>query len=125
MIPMSVFAFAFVLSALASNRTLVFTAWFWAGLITLLSLRFSLMLEEMFWHEWNGFVACPILIALFTAALFLGHRFYLKKEIGPGVIPAALPNHWWMWIVIVSVGAALALFLLTSLANEFRRILGG
>lgn len=124
-IPISIFSFAFVLSAIARNRTLVFTAWFWAGLITLFNLRISLLLEESIWNDWNGYIACPVLVAAFTVAVACGFRLYLRKEIGPGVTPAALPNHWWVWIVIVSVGIALALFLLTSLVNEFSRLLEG
>src|SRR5436190_8626490 len=81
-LPFAVFAFSFVLSAVAHSRALVLTAWFWAALFALATLQLGFWYEELVWDKLNGFFSCPVLAWLAMAALWGGHRAYARKQIG-------------------------------------------
>lgn len=121
--PMAVFSMAFALSANARSRSLVLSAWFWAGLGALVILRLGLFYETWHWGAWTGYVACPGLIAGAAAAIGLGFLYYARKEIAPPGKPLVIPTHWWLWGLLFLLGITLSLFLIRSILDEFVRIL--
>jgi hypothetical protein len=123
-LPFAVFAFSFVLSAVAHSRALVLTAWFWAALLSLVALQLGFWYEELVWDKLNGFFSCPLLALLATASLCGGHRAYARKEIGHHTAPITLPARWWLWIVLFLAGVLLALTLTSSLAKHYPRLFG-
>src|SRR6266545_7476740 len=123
-LPFAVFAFSFVLSAIAHSRALVLTAWFWAALLALVALQLGFWYEELVWDKLNGFFACPLLALLAIAALWGGHRTYARKEIGHHTTPITLPARWWLWIILFLAGVLLALTLASSLAKHYPRLFG-
>lgn len=120
--PFSVFGLGFAFAANARGRTLVFTAWSWAILASLVVLKLGLMYEYRSWGAWTGFVACTGLVTLGTAALYLGYRFFCQKEIAQAPRPLALPSYWWFWLLLIAGGIVLTLFLVTSLWQELGKI---
>ena len=123
-VPFAVFAFSFVLSAIAHSRALVLTAWFWAALLALAALQLGFWYEELVWDKLNGFFSCPLLAWLAMAALWGGHRAYARKEIGHYTAPITLPTRWWLWIILFLAGVLLALTLASSLAKHYPHIFG-
>jgi hypothetical protein len=123
-LPFAVFAFSFVLSAVAHSRALVLTAWFWAALLSLVALQLGFWYEELVWDKLNGFFSCPLLALLAMASLCGGHRAYARKEIGHHTAPITLPPRWWLWIVLFVAGVLLALTLTSSLAKHYPRLFG-
>ena len=123
-LPFAVFAFSFVLSAIAHSRALVLTAWFWAGLLALAALQLGFWYEELVWDKLNGFFSSPLLVALAAAALWGGHRAYARKEVGHHTAPITLPARWWLWILLFLAGLLLALTLASSLAKHYPRLFG-
>jgi len=123
-LPFAVFAFSFVLSAIAHSRALVLSAWFWAALLALATLQVGFWYEDLVWDKLNGFFACPLLALLATASLCGGHRVYARKEIGHHTTPITLPARWWLWILLFLAGVLLALTLASSLAKHYPRLFG-
>jgi hypothetical protein len=121
-LPFSIFAFAFVLSALSRSRALVLTAWFWGGLATLVCLRLGLHYESFYWEEWNGYFACPFLIVLGIIVIYLGYRSYRYKEIGRQFGPVTIPTRWWIWMIVIILCILLALALVSSLIEDFTKL---
>ena len=123
-LPFAVFAFSFVLSAIAHSRALVLTAWFWAALLALAALQLGFWYEELVWDKLNGFLSCPLLALLATTVLWGGHRAYARKQIGHHTAPITLPARWWLWIILFLAGVLLALSLASSLAKHYPRFFG-
>ena len=123
-LPFAVFAFSFVLAAIAHSRALVLTAWFWAALLALAALQLGFWYEELVWDKLNGFFSCPLLALLATTVLWGGHRAYARKEIGHHTAPITLPARWWLWIILFLAGVLLALTLASSLAKHYPRFFG-
>ena len=123
-LPFAVFAFSFVLSAVAHSRALVLTAWFWALLLSLAALQLGFWYEELVWDKLNGFFSCPLLALLATASLCGGYRAYARKQIGHHTAPITLPPRWWLWIVLFLAGVLMALTLASSLAKHYPRLFG-
>lgn len=121
--PFAVFAFSFAGAAVARARPLVFTAWFWAGLVALSIMRVGFQYEEMRWTRINGVVACPALVMLGGVALVGGLFGFRRKEIGPAVAPLQLPGRWWAWALVFLLGLGLALLLLYWLARDLPAVL--
>jgi hypothetical protein len=122
-VPFAVFSFSFSLSAVAHSRFLIFTAWLWGGLCALGILYLGLLYEDGAWNEMNGFFSCPFLIILGSSVLWIGHRLYRQKEIGAYTAPITLPNGWWLWGILLILGFALALLLISALAKQYPRFL--
>ena len=98
--PFAVFAFSFVLSAIAHSRALVLTAWFWAALLALATLQLGFWYEELVWDKLNGFFSCPLLALLATTVLWGGHRVYARKEVGHHTHPARGA----LWLILFQTG---------------------
>jgi hypothetical protein len=92
--PFAVFALGFAVAALATNRTVAFTAWLWGALGALATLRLGFLAEEAFWDRLNGRLAVPLVTAVAVTALLVAHRLYRHKEAGTGV-PLRIPLSWW------------------------------
>jgi hypothetical protein len=120
--PFSVFGLAFSLAANARGRTLVFTSWCWAGLAGLVVLKLGMLYESWSWGAWVGAIACAGLVTLGAAALWIGYRFFCRKEIVHATRPFALPSYWWLWLCLILAGIGLALFLVDSLWHELVKI---
>ena len=120
-LPITVFSFSFVISAVTHSRALVLTAWFWAALIVLAALEVGFWYEDLVWDNLNGYFSCPLLLVSATAILWGGHRAYSRKEIGQHSAPIAIPTRWWLWIIPFIVGLLLALTLASSLAKHYPR----
>ena len=71
-LPFTVFALSFVISALTHSRTLLLSAPLWAALISLTALRLGFWYEELVWEKLNGLVSCPLL-ALISAEIGRAH----------------------------------------------------
>jgi hypothetical protein len=120
--PFATFAFSFSVSATTHLRTLIFTAWFWSLLAALGLLQLGLFYEELVWEKTTGFFSCPLLLASGIAGLWLGYRRYVRKEVGFPAAPLVIPSGWWIWILLLLGGIALALTLISSLARHYPRI---
>jgi len=118
-VPFTVFALSFVISAVTRSRTLVVTAWFWAVLLALAALQLGFWYEDFVWDNLNGFYSCPLLLLLAMASLWGGYRAYARKEIGHHTAPIAIPARWWMWMILFVLGLLLALTLASSLAKHY------
>jgi len=122
--PFAVFSGAFACAAITRSRALVLTSWFWGGLGALVLLLAGMRYEELMWTRFNGLFACPVLVVGGLVVLWIGHRFYCRKEVGPDARPLALPARWWLWALGFLLGVALALALLSSVLRSLPRLLG-
>ncbi|MFO1496789.1 MAG: hypothetical protein U1G07_00075 [Verrucomicrobiota bacterium] len=121
--PFAVFAFSFALAAISHSRMLIITAWLWSLLGAMAITHLAFRYEEAVWAEFNGFCSAPLLIILGLAALVGGYRAYLVKEIGQDHRPWTLPPHFWLWLLMLAAGLALAFFLVSLLAGQYPRLL--
>jgi hypothetical protein len=122
-VPFLVFAFSFVLSAISHSRMLILTAWFWSLLGAMSVSYLALRYEEILWHELNGFVATPLLMLFGLAALWGGYQAYILKEIGQHDRPLSLPPRFWLWLVLLGLGLAVGLLLISLLARQYPHFL--
>lgn len=122
-VPFAAFAFGFVLAAMAPSRTVAFTSWIWAALGALALLRGGLQLEEIRWDTLNGRIALPLLLLVSGMTLWVGGRFYRRKEAGAGNVPLRVPPSFWGWVAGLVI-AALGLVLLVSwFVGNFTRLM--
>src|SRR2546428_4576191 len=103
-LPFAIFSFSFALSAVTHSRRLVFTSWFWSGIIALALLQFGFWYEDLVWDNLNGFFSFPLLLASGIAALCLGRRAYQRKEIGHYGAPITIPPRFWFWLAVFLAG---------------------
>ncbi len=122
--PFAVFATGFSLAANARGRALAVTGWFWAGLVALIILKLGLFYEYWSWKVWTGLIACTGLGVAGCVALWTGYRLYRRKEIVPASKPFTMPSFWWLWLFLAISGLALTLFLVTSLWQELKKMMG-
>jgi hypothetical protein len=122
-LPFTVFVFAFVVASVTHSRLLILLSWFWAALGALALLQIGFWYEDLVWDALNGYFACPLLFVASTVVLIIGHFCFSRKEVGKPSMPLTLPGHWWLWMVLFALGLALAIALLTSLAQHFPRFL--
>jgi hypothetical protein len=125
MLPLTVFAFSFVLSAITRSRTVLLSAALWAILISLAALRLGFWYEEFVWGHLNGLFSCPLLAFLSVAVLAGGYFAYRRKEIGQHTAPIIIPARWWLWIVLFIAGLIMVMTLGSSLARHALRSLTG
>lgn len=122
-VPLAAFSFGFTLAAMAPSRTVAFTSWLWAALGALALLRGGLQLEEIRWDTLNGRIALPLLLLMSGMTLWVGGRFYRRKEAGSGNVPLRMPPSFWGWVAGLVV-AALGLVLLVSwFVGNFTRLM--
>ncbi len=121
--PFAVFSLSFAFAAATHSRALVFTAWFWGGLLALIALQASLQYESVVWTKMNGMLASPALVLLGIAALGWGCLICRRKEVGTPVTPLQLPGHWWAWTLFFLLGLALAMFLVVWLVRHAPAVL--
>ena len=122
-LPFSVFSLSFVLSANARSRAAVLTSWFWGGLVALIILRLSLLYEFWAWKRWTGYTACSSLLISSLIALWIGLEQFKVKEVVQPSKPISIPAHWWAWVLFTLLCAMLGGFLVSSLSNEFFKML--
>ena len=119
--PFAVFALGFAVAALATGRTVAFTAWVWAAFGALATLRGAAEAEEAVWDRLNGRFTVPALLLVGGGALVVAGRFYARKEAGPGGTPLRMPLSWWGGLVLLLLaGVAVALLLVWLTANFTR-----
>jgi hypothetical protein len=118
-LPFAVFAFSFALAANTHSRTLVMTAWFWAGLAALLLVQLGFWYEQHLWESLTGFFSFPLLVVAGAGVLWLGQRIYSRKEIGSPAAPFIIPARFWLWLIGFILGVCVALALLSSLAKHY------
>lgn len=121
--PLAVFAISFVISAVVHSRFIIFTAWFWGGLLAMAGLYAGLVGEDFFWNQMNGYASCPLLVLVSIAVLWRGHNAYSRKEIGPYGARITLPSGWWAWALLWLLGVVSALWLIGALARQFPKFL--
>ncbi len=124
-LPWTVFAFSFVISAITHSRAVLISAPLWAILISLTALRLGFWYEELVWGNLNGLFSCPLLGFLSVAVLWGGYRAYQRKEIGHHTAPITVPARWWLWVGLFIIGLVLTMTLTLSLARHYLRILTG
>jgi hypothetical protein len=122
-LPWAVFGLGFALAANAPSHSLVFTSWFWSGLLSLLLLRLGLFLETHYSGGWTGYITCPLLVLASLVGLGIGYRCYRRREITRTSKPLVIPAHWWLWGLLFVLGLTLSLFLIQSIARELIEIL--
>jgi len=122
--PLACFSGTFALAANARGRGLVLSAPLWGGLIALAVLRLGLLYEFWEWQVWNGYLACPALLASAGAAAGFGLWRFRQKELVPPTRPWNMPSLWWLWVLLVVGSLGLITFLLSSLGKEWAAILG-
>jgi len=122
-LPLSLFAFSFVISAITRSRALLLSAGLWSILISLAVLRFCFWYEELVWGKLNGLFSCPVLLFLSAAVAGAGYLAYQRKEIGRYSTPIAIPARWWLWIILFLAGLVIAMTLAVSLAKHYLEFL--
>jgi len=121
--PFAVFAFSFALAAISHSRMLILTAWFWSFLAAMGLTYLSFRSEAMAWGELNGFYSAPVLMLAGIIALSGGYRAYIVKEIGYHDRPLVLPPRFWLWLLILAIGVALGIILVSLLVKEYPQLL--
>ncbi len=97
--PFAVFSLGFAVAALATNRTVAFTAWLWSALGALSTLRLGFYAEEAVWDRLNGRIAVPLVTVVAVLTAFIARRLYQHKEAGTGV-PLRIPLSWWATLLL-------------------------
>ncbi len=120
--PFAVFALGFAVAALATNRTVAFTAWLWSALGALSTLRLGFYAEEAVWDRLNGRIAVPLVTVVAVVATFVARRLYQHKEAGTGV-PLRIPLSWWATLVLAVLAGLGVAALIGWLAANFAKLL--
>jgi len=121
-LPVTVFALAFTISAVTHSRPIIVVSWFWAALAALGLLQLCFWYENLVWESLNGLFACPVLLVVSGAVLAWGYFAFREKEVGRFSAPLALPGYWWLWTILFALGLGLAIALISSLARHFPEI---
>jgi hypothetical protein len=121
--PFAIFSFSFALAAVSHSRMLILTAWFWSLLTAMAITHGAFLYEDSVWGELNGYCSAPLLMLLGATALWGAYRAYLLKEIGHHHRPLALPPRFWIWLVTLGLGIALACVLISLLARQYPHLL--
>jgi hypothetical protein len=122
-VPFAVFAFSFALSAVSHSRMLILTAWFWGLLGAMTVTHVAFLYEDFVWGELTGFCSGPLLVTLGVVTLWAGHRGYLLKEVGYQYQPLTLPPRFWLWLLCLGIGIALAFLLVSLLVRQYPGLL--
>lgn len=110
--PFAIYACGFTVAALATSRTVAFTAWVWGALSALATLRGAAMIEESVSDRLTGRIAVPALLVVGIGCLTVAARLYARKEAGPSGSPLRMPWSWWGGLaLLVAAGAGIALLL--------------
>jgi hypothetical protein len=120
--PFAVFALGFAVAALATNRTVAFTAWLWAALGALSTLRLGFYAEEAIWNRLNGRLSVPAILGVALAATLIARRLYRHKEAGTGV-PLRIPLSWWATLLLALLAGLGVAALIGWVAANFARFL--
>jgi len=123
LVPQTIFAFSFTLAALARSRTFALLSWLWGVLAGLAILRGTLQLEELRFDRLNGAISSPVLALVSTAILWVGMRFYSRKEAGTDIGSLSMPPGWWLSLAAVALALAAVTLLGFWLAENFSRLL--
>lgn len=121
--PFAVFALGFSVAALATGRTVAFTAWVWATLGALSTLRLAATAEEAIWDRLNGRIIVSSQLLVGGFALLLAGRLYARKEAGPGAAPLRMPLSWWGGLALLLLAGVAVALLLMWLASNLGRML--
>lgn len=121
--PFTIFACGFTVAALATSRTVAFTAWVWGALGALATLRGAAMIEESVSDRLTGRIAVPALLLVGLACLAVAARLYSRKEAGPSGSPLRMPWSWWGGVVLLVAAAAGVALLLSWLSVYVARLL--
>ena len=122
-VPLATFSLGFALAALAHSRLVVLTSWLWAALGALALLRGGLQLEELKWDTLNGRFALPLLVLVSAMTLWVGGRFYRRKEAGSGNVPLRVPPSFWGWVAGLIIAALGLVVLVSWFVGNFGRLL--
>jgi len=121
--PFAIFAIGFTVAALTTRRTIAFTAWIWAALGGLASLRAGAYVEDQVWDRFNGRVTVPGLFATAFLTLSIGRQFYRRKEAGEAGAPLRMPLSWWGGMGLLMLAGLGVAALLVWLASNLPRLL--
>ena len=109
-IPVSVFAWTFVLSSLVSSARLLSLTWFAGLLATGTMTGLGHVLEVYLWNQRNGWIAAPLVLAVAAIVLVLGGVLFQRKEgVNRGAATGRQPWHWAVAIVLILVVVAMVL----------------
>lgn len=123
LVPQTVFAFGFTLASLARSRTFAVMSWLWGMLAGLAILRGTLQLEELRFERLNGAISAPVLALVSAAILWVGLRFYSRKEAGTEGGSFRMPPGWWISLAAVALAMIAVTLLGFWLAENFTRLL--
>ena len=121
--PFAVFALGFSVAALATSRTVAFTAWVWGTLGALATLRAAATAEEAIWDRLNGRLIVASLLLVAGLTLLVAGRLYARKEAGPGGTPLRMPLSWWGGLALLLLAGLGVALLLMWLASNLSRML--
>lgn len=122
-IPIVSFSMCFVLSILGRSRMIVMVSWVWAALVAIFLLHFGIFYEEKYFGKFHGRVAVPLLLVVSLSILVLGYRFYNTKQPGESGPPIAMPNRWWLWVVLMALGVLSSTLAISSILERYKAIL--
>ena len=122
-VPFNVFAFGFALSALSRSRSLALMSWLWGVLGALIILRGTVQLEEMRFDRLNGYFSVPALAMVSAGVLWVGSRFYGRKEAVIDAGPLRVPPGWWVALMAIGIAITGIALLGVWFANNFARLL--
>lgn len=123
-VPFTVFAIGFALSALASSRSFAMTSWLWGIFGALILLRGTFQLEELQSTRISGRFSVPSLVGVASAVLWVGYRFYRRKEAVSSTSSSLLmPASWWIGIAAILAAIAGIALLSSWFVANFARLL--
>lgn len=124
-IPIVSFSICFVLSILGRSRMIVMVSWVWGALVAIFLLHFVIFYEERYHGRFHGRVAVPLLFVVSLAVIVLGYRFYKNKQPGESGPPIAMPNRWWLWVILMALGVLSSTIAISSILEKYKSLFSG
>lgn len=113
LLPGAAHAVTFTLAANASSRPAVNASWLSGCAASVSVMLAGFYLENLLWHEFNGFIAGPALLLTTVLTLIAGHWFYRRKEAsGSGGVAAKTGSAPGFWLIAVLIGLVLLLMMM-------------
>ncbi len=123
-VPFAVFAIGFSLSAMATSRSLAMTSWLWGIFVALILLRGTFQLEELRSTRISGMISVPAFIGVASAVLWVGYRFYRRKEaVSSTGSTLQMPPSWWIGIAAILAAVGGIALLSSWFVANFSRLL--
>ena len=117
-LPVAVFAFNYAIATAAGSRGTVAVAWLLAAVLAGALMGLGFLGEWMLWKALNGYISCPVLLALGAVGLQSGYLVYIRKEGISRPAPMRGATSWGLLVLGVVVIVPIFMFLLWEDAVE-------